>query len=861
MRPKKTSLLSLVAALLAAAPAFPQSDSVTVVPGPHYAPRSALHEWLLGRRYRDLWTTPITVPLLDLESYSGGLTPVSVGGNQQTFSLRLVDKEGREFNFRSVDKELTPAMPDYAKETFLDWVRQDQTKAQLPASPVVAGGLLDAAGVLHPEPQLMVMSDDPRLGEFRDQFAGLLGTFERHADEGPGDRSLFHDAITVAGTDRLLEHLHEDLDDRVDSRAFLKARLMDVFMGDWDRHDGQWRWARYDRGNLRWWVPVPEDRDYAFVHYDGILLELVRRLGVVRMIEFEPEYANLLAMVDNSLAITQRLLGDLPYEVWDSTAVELQRVLTDEVIQEAVQRMPRSHAQLFGDELAAILRVRRDALREVARDFFLLLSEAAEVHGTEHGDALDVRRNPDGSMEVVLLAGADSTYPPRFHRVFQPGETEEVRIYLYEGDDRVQVVGEGSNIGVRVIGGLGDDHLEDRSSGPTAFYDSAGDNTFLRGRKTSIHTRPSRDEIAAARAAGEEEETEEPTDAGTLLPRPSRNWGESFSTFTPSVEWRGPAELVVGGGPTYTRYGFRHEPYASRFGLDVLYAPLHTRFEVQLRADFRRESSDTWLEILGVASQLDATNFRGLGNDSPALDSDASRVWHDRLGLEATLHRPIGSRWSTYLTARADYITPRPDPGTPAAALPAVQTDATGRVGAEAGVAVDRRNDPVFPTGGFRVQLSGSGYLPVWDVREEYGRVDGVATGYLPLRLGFPSVLAFRAGGGAAFGAFPFHEAVFLGGSRSLRGHGLHRFAGDAAAFGGAEWRVPITPAEIFVHGTLGISAFADAGRVYLEGESPGGWHAAFGGSLWFAMPVGALTFSYAHGEDDRIYVHFGLPF
>ena len=43
--------------------------------------------------------------------------------------------------------------------------------------------------------------------------------------------------------------LEEDLDHRVDARGFLRARLMDVFLGDYDRHEGQWRWARYDDAN------------------------------------------------------------------------------------------------------------------------------------------------------------------------------------------------------------------------------------------------------------------------------------------------------------------------------------------------------------------------------------------------------------------------------------------------------------------------------------------------------------------------------------------------------------------------------------------------------------------------------------
>ena len=47
------------------------------------------HRWLLGANYRDLWTTPIRVPLFDWHSFAGGLHPTKEGGGNQTKSLRF----------------------------------------------------------------------------------------------------------------------------------------------------------------------------------------------------------------------------------------------------------------------------------------------------------------------------------------------------------------------------------------------------------------------------------------------------------------------------------------------------------------------------------------------------------------------------------------------------------------------------------------------------------------------------------------------------------------------------------------------------------------------------------------------------
>ena len=60
----------------------------------------------------------------------------------------------------------------------------------------------------------------------------------------------------------------------MDARAFLNARLFDLVIGDWDRHRGQWRWARFGDQPVTRWVPIPQDRDQAFIRYDGLVLAI-----------------------------------------------------------------------------------------------------------------------------------------------------------------------------------------------------------------------------------------------------------------------------------------------------------------------------------------------------------------------------------------------------------------------------------------------------------------------------------------------------------------------------------------------------------------------------------------------------------
>src|SRR5437016_13944471 len=117
----------------------------TVVAGAHYR-AGWLHRVLLGAHYRDLWGTPIEIPVIDLSRFGGGLTPASCGGRRQTKSLRFLGGDGRQYVFRSVDKDPTLALPPDLRATFARDVIQDQISSAHPGGPLVVAPLLDAAG-------------------------------------------------------------------------------------------------------------------------------------------------------------------------------------------------------------------------------------------------------------------------------------------------------------------------------------------------------------------------------------------------------------------------------------------------------------------------------------------------------------------------------------------------------------------------------------------------------------------------------------------------------------------------------------------------------------------------------------------
>jgi hypothetical protein len=108
----------------------------------------ALRRLVFGAGYRDLWETPIEIPVLDLESDGGGLTPIGRLGGLQTAVLGLEGRDGRSYTFRSVDKDPSAVLHPILWDTFVRDVVQNQMAAQHPAGALPATVVSQAPGVL-----------------------------------------------------------------------------------------------------------------------------------------------------------------------------------------------------------------------------------------------------------------------------------------------------------------------------------------------------------------------------------------------------------------------------------------------------------------------------------------------------------------------------------------------------------------------------------------------------------------------------------------------------------------------------------------------------------------------------------------
>src|SRR4051812_5455177 len=439
--PSTSSRLCIVAgACLLSYSAPAQEHAAVLQPGSQYRANWAFRLFF-GTQWREEWNTGIVVPVVDPATFDGGLTPLRRGGGLQTRSLHFQSASGNEWVFRSVDKDPTRALAPELRDTVIADLYQDLTSTEFPAGAVVVARLLEAVDVLHATPELAVMTDTAFLGDFRD-FAGMLGMMEIRPHGG------FAGSIRSSHTLPLFARLESGRDEQVDVDAYLRARLVDILVGDWDRHVDQWRWLLFEEGK-RIWKPFPVDRDQAFSRFDGIV-PAVAEYYTKHLTSFRAEYSSIEKLTYSARFTDRRFLAQLDRRRWEAITGDVVSRLTDGVISEAVGRLPASLRVRGGADLEATLRSRRDKLTRASKDFYELLADSVDVYGTEGADRVSIRKTPE-TVELTLYRDGKGT--ERFHRTFRRGETSEIRLYLLGGNDEIRQEGSAAPIHLEIVTG------------------------------------------------------------------------------------------------------------------------------------------------------------------------------------------------------------------------------------------------------------------------------------------------------------------------------------------------------------------------------------------------------------------------
>ncbi len=81
---------------------IPFKDSVMAAAGEEYNKASGVKRFFFGNNYRAEWTAKVDLKVFNISREKGGFKIKSLGGGKQTKSLRLEDKDGKEWVLRTI---------------------------------------------------------------------------------------------------------------------------------------------------------------------------------------------------------------------------------------------------------------------------------------------------------------------------------------------------------------------------------------------------------------------------------------------------------------------------------------------------------------------------------------------------------------------------------------------------------------------------------------------------------------------------------------------------------------------------------------------------------------------------------------
>lgn len=849
---------------------FPQNniqEMKKVAAGVQYD-ASKIHRFFAGDLWRDLWVQEFNIPILDLENFAGGLTPLKAGGGMQTKSLHLMGADGKRYKFRTLDKDPSRSLPPEFKESLVADAMKDQVPVQNPVSAIIVAGLMNAVYILNAEPALYLMPDSDILQEFRKDFANLPGTIEENPDDYDDDSLNFAGSQKISSTIKLFERLEKDNDEQVDQCEFLKARLFDIFVGDRDRHSGQWNWAGFKEGKNRKWVPIPKDRDYAFPLYNGVIPKIMT-LVVTSMVHFDYEMPMMFDITWSGRHLDRRFLGTLDKRKWDSVAVFMKNRLTDNVIEQSVQKIPQELFDLSGDEIINKLKSRRDNLLDAAEEYYGLIMRYADVYGSDKKEFAEIKRIDNNSTLVRLYKRSKSNEKTELiiEKTYDHQYTKELRIHLLGDDDKVVITGEVEN-GIKIIvdGGDGADELIDssivkgklfgflpvnHSLTKTLFFDSGIKTVFETGSSTKVNTRPWKTYLTTA-------EKYEPEIEDRF---------RDFMLLFP-FEINSDNGLIYGLGGRWNFYDFRVEPYSYQLSISGAHSIKSQAFEFIAEGDFNKIIEGANFNLQVKATGLEINKFYGFGNETlyneKLDDEEFYNIDQRKYSIKGIFTFPLTKLFDFSVGLSAEHTDIKEKDNSLMDVLEVNAPGTNKNLSFLSQLTFDSRDNFYSPHSGFYLKVSAEQF-PISLANEfDFGFSSFEGRAYFSGKTFTHTTLAIKLFGKYVWGDYPFYKAANIGGHSSLRRFAKNRFSGDAATAIQTELRFLLGTVTLFIPGQIGINVFGDTGRVFLTDHKSNKWHFSQGGGLWFSILNRTIVFSLNAAnspEGQSYYLNIGQSF
>ncbi|KAA1246804.1 metallophosphatase [Aquimarina sp. RZ0] len=825
--------------------------------------KSKLYKGLWGDHYRKYYSKKVNAPVAFLDTLKGGLTPIRRGGGQQSKSLRMVDKDGKQYVMRALRKsalkflQASAFQDKYIKEdledSYADRFLLDFYTTAHPYTPFSIGTLSDAVAIYHTNPKLYYIPKQERLGQYNDEFGDELYLVEERVESGHKNLASFGKPKKILSTDDVIKEVHKTGTASVDEPSYIRARIFDMLIGDWDRHPDQWRWALFEKEDgTEICKPIPRDRDQAFSVFDGSIISFLTCAipGLRKMQSYDEKLPSPKWFNQTPYPLDMTFINTSDWSKWKEQAVYIQNNLTDDVIKTAFKKIPEEMKGETINDITEKLKGRRTNIVDIAHKYYKHLNSFEVITGTQKGDVFNIKRSPDGETTIEIRRKDIGV----LHRTFNKKETKEIWLYGLDGKDIFNVDGKGDNlIDIKIIGGKKNDTYNFKNAKKVKLYD------YQHKENTIVNKRSKKWLV-------------DDYNTNTYDYKKRRYY---VNQILPLIAFNPDDGLRIGVLNHYTYYGLQRNPFTQKHTISASFYAASRGVDVSYQGEFSHFFHNWNFGIEGIYKTPSfAQNFFGFGNDT-AYDKDlvdldfnrtriqqwktaVSLIWRGRDGgyfqfkplIEAFEVENTSDRFINNISADNDVF------------------DSQTYVGVEAKYHFNNTNDLAFPTLGFDASIT-IGYKSNIDGgtnKNRFGYIEPSISIDHKLNKRGNLVFATTFGGEAILGDdFEFYHGAQIGGiQKGLRGFRNERFTGKFSVYQNTDLRWKIGKFKTsFIPLKYGLTGGFDHGRVWVENDTSDTWHTSTGGSFWIS---GLDSFTanlgyYVSTDSGRITFALGFAF
>ncbi len=811
----------------------------------------------MGKTYRAEWGVEVEAPVLLLDQFEGGLTPVQQGGGFQTKSLRLQNSKGRQWVIRSIDKEVTKIVPPALRNTFIRSFVQDGISAAHPYAAFAIPQLAEAAQIYHANPKFVWLPHQKALGDYNLQFSNRLYLFEERPGGVMTGHPTYGGASKSVNTPELVEKLFKNNKHIVDQKYVLRARLFDLLIGDWDRHDDQWRWGIYEEDatpDKKVYRAIPRDRDQAFFKNDGFLNYISSRpFFNPALRKFENEIDIISGLAYNARHFDRHFLSQMNEEDFVATAKFLQSQISDQVIEEALSSWPKDVYDLSGEEIMNKLKSRRNDLVEYSQKFYKYLTKEVTVIGTNGSNIFEVTAMKDNFLLVNAYHEEKKPENLIWSRQINGDHCEQLWIYGLKKHDEFNFYGdEKSSIKVKLVGGSGNDVVNNESRHIDVRAYDRKDGMELKGAK--VKSRLS---------------NEKGVNHFDRL-----DWKLDRTIHFPMITFYTDEGVGLSYNIWWQKNGFRKNPYKSKHTLSLAYFGANSAIVADYSGLWPMAFGRTWdFKLDAAATGPSFTQFfYGLGNEYVNYEETLPNVAEagstsyfivrgKHLDINTYFEKNLGNNRAFSINPSVEYFNlddELNDPNEPRfifseqANRTSSDFDSKVYVGLGLNYSSKRVNNPVLPTRGYIFTTELDYKLSLSDSEFSNLTFGSNIAAYIPFSPKHNVVLATNIGGAYTLGGYEFFHANYLSSQSRLRGYKTNRFGGDGIVYHATDLRIKLFQGSGGLRTGIGVFASFDYGRSFLEDEDVSGWHTSYGGGLYLT-PLNMIGFKigYYIGDGD----------